>query len=203
MNAYMLREFSRRTVAGLKRYALFKLLLPPFKTFLDINLDKELDKHREVIAVARAAARSGTPPGPAETEQLLQRARAIDQEFLRKAQSVSAALDIRYPEIDPIRRRRFELVSTAAYQILDGWGAGTRFRTAIRGRYPREQFHSLLREILNLYIQETGALSRSVKIPRALARFSDALIAAVHAAMQEAAGQLALELTDKVYRRQA
>ena len=63
MNAYMMREFSQRTVAGLKEYKLFRIILPPFKSFLEVNLDKEIDKHQEIINCAMEAIAEGHPPG--------------------------------------------------------------------------------------------------------------------------------------------
>ena len=200
MYAYMMREFSQRTIAGLKECKLFKLLLPPFKSFLEINLDKEIEKHQEVIACAVAAVQRGQTPGHVSIEQLLRRAREIDQAFLRKAHSLSSALDIHYQEIDQVRLRRIELVITAAYQLLVNWQVKMSFRRVVHGQYDREQFRAFLLNILNLYIQETRVLSKSVKIPRHLARFSDSLIDTVHTVMQRTADQLAQDLTDKVYK---
>ena len=201
MYAYMMREFSRHTVAGLKEYKLFKLLLPPFKSFLEINLEKEIDKHQALITCALAAARRGQAPDPGDTAQLLNRAREIDQAFLQKAHAFSTAINIPYHEIDPIRQRRIELVNAAAYRLLVNWQQTTSFRRLAHGQYSREQFRSLLMEILSLYIEETRVLSKSVKIPRHLTRFSDSLINTVHDVMQKVAGELSQHLTDQVYKR--
>ena len=197
----MMREFSNRTATGLKEYKLFKLILPPFKSFLQINLDKEIDKHQEVIACAMTAVHAGQAPDHTDTDRLLRRAREIDQGFLQKAHSLSAAINIDYPAIDRVRQRRIELVIAAAYQVLARWQGKTPLRKVIAGLYTREQYRLLLREILQLYIEETRVLSKSVKIPRHLARFSDSLINTVHTVMQRVADQLVLELTDKIYQR--
>ncbi|MBF8270394.1 MAG: hypothetical protein HW386_2103, partial [Gammaproteobacteria bacterium] len=172
----MMREFSDRTATGLKEYKLFKLILPPFKSFLEINLEKEIDKHQDVIACAMAAVRAGQAPDHTDTDRLLRRAREIDQAFLHKAHSLSAAINIDYPAIDRVRQRRIELVIATAYQVLAQWQGKTPLRKIVSGLYTREQYRSLLREILSLYIEETGVLSKSVKIPRHLARFRDSLI---------------------------
>ena len=196
-----MREFSRRTVDGLKEYKLFKLLLPPFKSFLEINLEKEIDKHQEVIACAVAAVQQGRPPDHTYTEQPLRRAREIDHGFLRKAESLSAAIKINYTEIDQVRRRRIELAIAATYQVLAQWQGKSRLRQVIGGLYSQHQFRSLLLEILNLYIQETRVLSNSVKIPRQLARFRDSLISTIHDVMHKVADKLVLDLTNQVYNR--
>ena len=197
----MMREFSDRTTTGLKAYKLFKLILPPFKSFLEINLEKEIDKHQDVIACAMAAARAGQAPDHIDTDRLLRRAREIDQAFLHKAHSLSAAINIDYPAIDRVRQRRIELVIATAYQVLARWQGKTQLRDVITGLYAREQYRSLLQEILNLYIEETRVLSKSLKIPHHLIRFRDSLINTVDTVMQKVAGQLVLELTDKVYKK--
>ena len=201
MYGYMMREFSQLTIDGLKSYTLFKLLLPPFKSFIEINLEKELDKTQAVVICAVEAVRLSQPPDHTYTGQLLLQSRDIDQAFLRKAQSLSSAIQINYPEIDRIRQRRIELVIAATYQVLAQWQGKLRLRQAIGGLYSQHQFRSLLLEILNLYIQETQVLSNSVEIPRSLARFRDSLISTIHDVMHKVAGNLVLELTDQVYQR--
>ena len=201
MYAYMMREFSQQTIDGLKAYKLFKLLLPPFKSFLEINLEKEIDKNQAVVACAVAAVRLGQPPGHAYTEQLLRQSRDIDRAFLQRAQSLSSAIQINYPEIDRVRQRRIELVIGAAYQVLTQWQGGKALRQVIAGLYNREQFRLLLLEILNLYIEETRVLSKSVKIPRQLTHFRDSLINTVHTVMRQVAGQLVPDLTGRVFKQ--
>jgi hypothetical protein len=196
----MMREFSQRTIAGLKQYKLFSVLLPPFRSFLEINLEKEIDKHRELVACAWESARQGRMPDAADAARLLHQAREIDRAFLQKAQSLSSAIRINYAEIDQIRQRRIELVLTATIQVLSDWRGARRLRRVLQGFYTREQFHALLQEILDLYIRETGALSKAVKIPRPLVRFRESLIGTVDAVMRKTAAQLASDLTDQVYR---
>lgn len=201
MYAYMMREFSQQTIDGLKTYKVFKLLLPPFKSFLEINLEKEIDKNRTVVACAVAAVQRGQPPDHTFTEQLLRQSRDIDQAFLQKAQSLSSAIQINYPEIDRVRQRRIELVIGAAYQVLARWQGRKALRQVLAGLYDREHFCLLLLEILNLYIEETRVLSKSVKIPRQLTRFRDSLINTVHTVMRRVALQLVPDLTGRVYKQ--
>ena len=200
MNAYMMREFSQRTIDGLKEYKLFRIILPPFKSFLEVNLDKEIDKHREVINYAMEAVVEGHPPGTVYIERLLQRAREIDRIFLQKAQMFSSAIDIHYHEIDPIRQRRFEYLLEANYRILIKWRDLGQVRKAICNLYEREQFRLFLLEILNLYIKETRLLSHSVRIPRRLSAVRTTLIDTVDRVMKNIAAELVIDLTDKVYK---
>lgn len=199
MNAYMMREFSDRTVAGLKQHKLFRYLLPPFKSFFEVNLEKEIDKHEQIISCAVDALDRNTPPGDEYTDRLLNKSREIDQDFLHKAHSFSSAIDIHYHEIDRIRRHRIEHIIEACYNILLKWQTIPRFREVIAELYTREKFNSFLREILHLYVMETMVLSRSVKIPRRLARFRDSLIDTVHTVMDDSANELAADLTGIVF----
>lgn len=200
MNAFMMREFSQRTITGLKGHKLFRFILPPFKSFLEINLDKEIDKQREIIFCAMEAMKLGQPPADTYTNKLLQKARQIDQAFLHKAAAISSAIDIQYHEIDQIRQRRIEHLIAAIFQILVTWKNTIKFREVIAELYNRNQFQLLLREILHLYIMETKILSNSVKIPRKLSRFSDSLKETVHTVMENVADELVIDLTNKVYK---
>ena len=201
MNAYMMREFSERTISGLRKHNLFKLILPPFKSFLEINLDKEVDKHREIITLANAALIQGRSPADADTELLLQKSLEIDQAFLHKAAALSSAIDIHYSEINPIRRRRIEYLLDANYKVLAGWDINRNFRGVIAGLFNPPDFGTLLRDVLYLYIEETRVLSKSVKIPRKLTFASNRLIDTVHTEMKNVADKLAVDLANTVFRR--
>ena len=75
MNRFMMEAFSQSTVEGLKAHTLFRLALPPFQSFLNINVGKEMEKDRRVIAQAAKVLLSGTKPGPGHVATLLQEAR--------------------------------------------------------------------------------------------------------------------------------
>jgi len=202
MNACMMREFSQRTVAGLHEYKLFRIILPPFKLFLEFNLDKEIDKHEEVVKCALEALSEGQPPDRNCTERLLLRAREIDQAFLQKAHMFSSAIDIHYHEIDPIRLRRFEYLLNANYQVLSRWSGNLQVRHAIYDLYSTDEFRFILQEILYLYIRETRLLSHSVKIPRRLSSVRTTLIDTVDKVMKRTADNLVTDLTKIVYKYQ-
>lgn len=201
MSGTMMREFSARTAMRLEDYALFKLLLPVFRSFLEINVRKEVEKDRLVIQRAAAAQRAGGAPGPADLKPLLQQAREIDRQFLHQAAVFPVDIQIEYRDIEQIRARRIEKLLAAAYALIARWEATPHFHTAVAGLYTREEFESLLREILLLYSTETKALSRSVRIPQILNIARDSVSDAVYTVMTGVADDLAGELTRQVYRR--
>ena len=110
MNRFMLQAFSQRTVEGLKSHTLFRLALPPFQSFLDINLSKEVEKDRSVITRAFELHQSAIQPGPDHIATLLQEARKIDQTFLRKATVFPIDIQIQYQDIEQYRQQRIELL---------------------------------------------------------------------------------------------
>jgi len=202
MSDFMMREFSQRTIDRLSRNRLFKLLLPTFKSFLTININKEIEKNRFAIYQSADALKNGLQPDDTDTQLLLKKAREIDEEFLRKANSLSSAINIRYDAIEQVRKKRIERLLQSSYQILNKWQDTPRIRVVIASIFDRKQFHILLRDILSLYIDETKILSNSVKIPHALFFVRDSVLQTIHSVMAEVAEELACELTSRVYREQ-
>jgi hypothetical protein len=198
----MMREFSQRTIDRLSQNRLFKLLLPTFKSFLSININKEIEKNRYAIYQSAEAQKNGRQLDDSDTELLLKKAREIDEEFLRKASSLSPAINIRYDVIEQVRKKRIERLLQSSYQILNKWQDTPRIRVVIASIFDRKQFHLLLRDILSLYIDETKILSNSVKIPHALFFVRDSVLQTIHSVMAEVAEELASELTSRVYREQ-
>ena len=201
MNRYMMHEFSRRTAEDLSKSKLFRRVLPAFQSFLDLNVEKEVDKDRLAISAAAAAQRAGESPSDVDIGALLESARAIDEAFSRRASLFPVSLDLRYEDLEPIRRSRFELLVVSAYRVLAQWEETPRFRDAVAAVYSEEQFMALLREILSLYGEETRLLSNSVRVPFVIARARNTLARIIYAAMEDAGKHLAGELTRDVYRR--
>jgi len=203
MDRVMMEAFSRRTVAGLKGHTLFRLTLPAFQSFLDINVAKEVKKDRMVIARAATVQQSAIEPGPAHVAALLREAREIDQTFLRKATVFPIDIQIHYQDIEHYRQQRIELLLQASYRILTQWQGQHSFRAAVNALYNEAQFRDLLHDILRLYAMETRMLSRSVRIPHLLNLARDAATRTISKVMEQQAQALANSLTHTVYRRRS
>lgn len=197
----MMQEFSARTIRRLEDHSLFRLLLPVFRLFLEINVRKEIDKDRLAILRAANAQRAGGTPGPADVEALLQQAREIDQRFLRDASVFPVNIRIEYRDIEQFRRRRIEMLLAAAHAIFSRWDVTPRFRAAVAALYTPAEFEALLREIMQLYGAETRALSRSVHVPSIFSLARDSITDTVNSVMTGVAADLAGELARRVYRR--
>jgi len=201
MNRFMLQAFSQQTVEGLKSHTLFRLALPPFQSFLDINLGKEVEKDRTVISRAFELHQLTTQPGPDHIAALLQEARKIDQTFLRKATVFPIDIQIQYQDIEQYRQQRIELLLQTSYRIFNQWQDVNSFRKAIYGLYNEKQFQDLLHKLLKLYARETRMLSRSVRLPSLLSLARDSVTQTITDVMQQAAEVLARSLARSVYRR--
>ncbi len=197
----MMETFSQRTVEGLKSYTLFRLALPPFQSFLDINVDKEVEKDRQVILQAAGLLQSGARPDSTHVTALLQQAREIDHAFVRKAALFPVDIQIQYQDIEHYRQQRIELLLHASYRILGQWQNLSSFRAAVNALYEQAQFQELLHKILSLYAMETRMLSRSVRIPHLLSLARDAVTQTISKVMQQETEALARSLAHVVYRR--
>jgi hypothetical protein len=201
MNRVMMETFSQRTVEGLKGHTLFRLALPPFRSFFDINVGKEVEKDRRIITRAYMLQQSGITPDPGHVATLLQEAREIDQSFLRKAAVFPIDIQIQYQDIEHYRQQRIELLLQTSYRILSQWQNVSSFRAAVNELYSEAQFRALLHDILRLYAMETRMLSRSVRIPRLLSLARDTVTQTITNIMEQEAEALAKSLAHSVYRR--
>lgn len=154
--------------------------------FLEQNVAKEIRKDALVIAQAGEALRPGAAPAAERIAALLAAARDIDREFLGRVGELPARIRVPYERIEPLRRRRMELVLDTAGRILGAWQSGRRLRSEFA---PGELERKLL-DMLRLYAEETQALSHAVDLPRLLEPLRGAVAARLRNAMHEAASTL-------------
>lgn len=159
-------------------------MLRVLEPFLEDNVAKEIRKDALVIARAAQALRDGVPPPLDATAPLLAAARGIDREFLGR--SLPVRIDIRYEAIEPLRARRMRLGLEVATRILAAW----RDRHRLRRAFAPGELEGVLRELLQLYAEETEALSASVRLPGLLAPVRRRVSGVLRDAMLQAAVSL-------------
>jgi triosephosphate isomerase len=126
--------------------------------------------------------------------ELLRQAREIDREFLERLHRVPLLrLELRYAEIEPIRRRRMERLREAAARLLEPPWRG--MRRAVRAAYGEAEFAAFLREHLRLYAREVDALGGAVRPAVLVSLFRARLLAA----MEEQAERLAQDAARLLY----
>jgi hypothetical protein len=148
--------------------------------------------------IERAAARleAGRTPGDEDATGLLARARAIDREFLGATRGLPVQLDIPYARIEPLRRRRIARGLDLALRVLAGWRDARRLRHAM----PAEALERRLRELLQLYCEETAALAGGVRASGALAAVRGRAARALLEIMNTEAERIAREAAKAVHR---
>ena len=186
----MLREFSRRTTERLRAALPLRLALPALEPVLAENVAKEVRKDALVIACAAEALAAGAPPGPEAARRLLAAAREIDREFLARAGRLPVRIEIPYERIEPLRLRRIELGLALAHRVLDGWREGKKLRRVIS----REELERRVFEMLQLYADETQALSLSLRLPGFLAPVRERIAQRLHLDLSSVARSLSREV---------
>jgi len=199
LNRRLLGAFSRRTVDALRSALPLRAGLPPLEQFLAHNVAKEVRKDTLVIRRAAEAPAGQRRPAREALLELLQSAKQIDREFLRRVVRFPIGIDIPYAEIDPLRLRRMERLFAGAQSVFAAWPQGQGPRQALRAAFAREELERLLVEILGLYAQETLALSRGVRLPALLRPVRELAMRRLVGVMDSIARRLAMEAARAVY----
>jgi hypothetical protein len=158
-----------------------RLALPALEPFLAENVAKEARKDALVIR------RAGEAPAPGTAREILAAAREIDREFLARVGAFPLRIEIPYERIEPLRLRRIELGLDTARRILGAWRQGRRLREA----FAAGEFERRLFEMLQLYAEETQALSHAVRLPAILEPVRERVAQRLREAMIRAARALA------------
>jgi hypothetical protein len=201
MDRYMLEEFSRRTTQGLKQHTLFRLMLGPLRSFLEVNVQKEVEKDRHVILHAASLVQAEKFPTQQDTQHLLNLARDVDRAFLQQTEGLPLEITIDYRDIDPLRQQRIQILLTESHQLFRQWQSMTRLRNALAMLYDAPQFAKLLFDILHLYSLETKLLSHAVRLPGIIAFARESLTQTLYIVMESVARQLSQELAGRVFRQ--
>ncbi len=168
-----------------------RVALGPLEPILALNVDKEVRKDALVIAQA------GQPAPLDGLSALLARAREIDREFVARLGRFPVRPEIRYEEVEPIRRRRMERLLDAAARLLTAPWRG--LRTAVRAGYDEPDFAAALGEHLHLYALEVHALNRSVRVPTLMAPLRGLIADRLRAIMDLESKALAHQVTRLVF----
>lgn len=199
LNGKVLVAYSTRTLEALRASAALRVALPHIEPMLSLNVAKEVRKDALVIQAAAMAAARGEPPPRAKVSELFARTCMIDEDFLVRTDALPVRVVIRYEEIEPVRTKRIRYILDAAYRICSAWQQHPRLRDAVRSAYERTDFELICCVVLDLYAQETRALSRSVKLPAVLAPIRERAAKHLAIVMSQAAGRLSSDLARRLY----
>jgi hypothetical protein len=196
LNRRLLEAYSRRTTDALRASLPLRLALPYLEPFLALNVAKEVRKDALLIQRAGMALGTGAPPGAEVAAQLLAAAREVDREFLARIDRMPVRIEIVYPRVEPPRLKRIELALDTAYRILQAWRRGRRLRET----FAAGELEHRLRRFLDLYAQETEALSHSVRLPLLLAPLRERIARHLLDVMSDTARMLARGIASAIER---
>ena len=198
MNRQLMLEFSHRTTEGLERQHLFRMMMPVFRSFLELNVNKEVEKDSYIIRHAASLCQTTNKPTDEDVQLLLSKARQVDEKFLQQINPLPISITIHYQDIEAIRQQRIKLVLSECYKLLQQWQASSRFSQVVKSIYAETDLKEVLYNILHLYSMETRMLSRSVRVPSIMGMMRDSLSQSVYSVMDSVAKDMAVKTRDRI-----
>ena len=160
----MMEEFSSRSLDRIRGNSLVLTSLPFFSSYFAANVKKEVDKDRLIIEEAAQAFQAGKPVCDLDLEEIFEKTKAVDKQFLQSLRIPSFSLSVRYGDIADIRIQRIWRISRAVYELLREWPDTGSFADIVRKVYSGKEFKDIIMDILRLYNQETRMLSHSIRL---------------------------------------
>lgn len=195
-----LHDYSRRCIERLTGHSLFSVPLPFLSTYLEANIKKETDKDRLIIEHAAEALASGKEPGDVDIDEIFERTKTVDHAFVRRLLIPSFSIQVRYEDIEDIRKKRIARLSTTAGEVLHAWKGSSSFSEAVRTTYSESQFREIILDILHLYNLETRKLTGSIKFFSPFNRAIGAFAETAFETMESVSVQICDEYTEKLFR---
>jgi len=194
-----LYKFSELT---LKRLSGTSHLVGPLQIFqrvLDINVLKEVAKDRLIIEYASAVLHRGGEIGSAYVDEVFEKTKDVDREYIRKLSIPLVSIEVRYEDIMDIRKQRIGCLSRAVCSLLSAWDDSEPFEDAVKTTFSAGRFQETIGEILHLYNLETMKLNSSIKLPFPLRKAMKSFTEALFEAMEESAKEVADGCVQKIY----
>ena len=160
----MMEEFSSRSLDRIRGNALVLASLPFFSSYFEANVKKEVDKDRLIIEEAAHAFQAGRPVCDLDLEEIFEKTKTVDKQFIRNLRIPSFAMSVRYGDIADIRIQRIWRISRTVYDLLQKWPDTGSFSDIVRNVYTGKEFKTIIMDILRLYNEETRMLSRSIRL---------------------------------------
>ena len=196
-DSVMMHEFSRLSLDRIKGHSLFSVTISFFSSYMDANVKKEVEKDRLIIEEAAAAFEAGRPACDLDLEDIFEKTKKVDKEFLDNLMIPSFSFSVRYSDFADIRIRRIWRIARSVYALLGKWQDGAPFAEAAKKAYTGKAFKDLIVEILHLYNLETRMLGDAIRSP--FRKAINAYVEALFHAMEETTEEMASGYTKKIY----
>jgi len=195
----LMLDFSRLCVERLNSYLPLKLFLSPFQGFLDANVRKEIEKDRLIIEHAAAGFEQGGQLADMDLERLFEMTIRLDNEFVRKLSNPFFSIDIRYADLEGVRKKRILSLAGMVFDLLSNWRQESSFPEIVKNTYREESYREVLAGVLHLYNVETRALSNSITLHGPAGAVKDRFSGKLFSIMEETAREIAAAYADRVF----
>jgi len=195
----ILYKFSRITLKRLSGISLLARPLQIFKKRMDMNVMKEVEKDRLIVEHASAAFHRGGEVGPAYVDEVFEKTKDVDREYIKRLSLPLVSIEVRYEDIADIRKQRIGCLSRSVCSLLSAWDDSESFEDAVKTTFTAGRFQETLSDILHLYNLETMKLNRSIKLPPPFNRGMESFAEALFEAMEESTNEVADGCVQKIY----
>lgn len=196
-DSVMMHEFSRLSLDRIKGHSLLSVAISFISSYMEANVRKEVEKDRLIIKEAAAAFEVGRPACDLDLEDIFEKTKKVDKEFLDNLVIPSFSFSVRYSDFADIRIQRIWRISRSVYALLGKWPDGALFAEAAKKAYAGKAFRELIVEILHLYNLETRMLGDAIRSP--FRKTISAYVEALYQAMEETTEEMASDYTKKIY----
>ncbi len=197
----ILHDFSKRCVDRLLDRSVAGMPLPFVRTYMNANVEKEVNKDCMIIEHAVSRHHEGSECCDYDIEELFDMTKRVDKAFLRKVTIPSLSVKIRYEDIAAIRKARIDLLSRVVHALLESWKGDDPIEDAVRSAYGPREFREVMTDILHLYNLETKNLGRSISLFGPLRVAVNAFAEMLYRTMEEVMTQMVDEYVKSVYGR--
>jgi hypothetical protein len=193
----LMHTFSKKTIEALKSQPFFNILFPAVSRFLDENVEKEIKKDILTMKLVFNAYVLEKKVSEKEFDDIFQKTKEIDEEFLKKTKSLPLSINLSYKEIADIRKKRIKFLAGIVCDILNNWENHSELYETINLIYRQGGFKKIILELLHLYNIETRLIADSIKLPFFLQSAKSAITKNLYLTMERVAKELAEEWSNK------
>jgi len=193
----LMHTFSKKTIEALKSQPFFNILFPAVSRFLDENVEKEIKKDILTMKLVFNAYELEKKVSEKEFDEIFEKTKEIDEEFLKKTKSLPLSLNLSYKEIADIRKKRIKFLAEIVCDLLNNWENHAELYETINLIYRQEGFKKIILELLHLYNIETRLIADSIKLPFFLQSAKSAITKNLYLTMERVAKELAEEWSNK------
>lgn len=199
-NKALMNEFSGRCIHRLENLLIFKLSLPFFRSLLDANVQKEIEKDRLIIEEAASAFQRGDRVENVDLEAIFEKTKDIDKNFIKKVSLLPLSIHIKYDTIENIRKERLKCIVRVIFDLLNRWEDSIPFADIVKKTYTEANFKEIIKEILHLYILETRMISNTMQFFPPINMIKEVFTENILSIMEQEKEALANDLAKKLFR---